>query len=206
MGDPKGKVPKRFPHEYLEEDRGCNKIKLSSCKSIEEYISSYREAHDDVCNLVTEDSKMTTRAASMLLQGALLLNMGPEYAGIASTIESEWTGATNLENTILRLIKYEEIRKGDSEAKQSSQPTILLSSTRPSKPRPLKDTCTYPDCVKRGITSHFIKNCYMKHPELRPARPKYSLRQTKTKGLKTNLRNEDSPPSLTGEASTVNEA
>lgn len=65
------------------------KIKLSSCKNIEEYISSYREAHDDVCNLVTEDSKMTTRAASMLLQGALLSNMGPEYAGIASTIESE---------------------------------------------------------------------------------------------------------------------
>lgn len=65
------------------------KVKLSSCKNIEEYTSSYREAYDDVCNLVSENSEMTIPAASMVLQGALLLNMGAEYAGIASTIESE---------------------------------------------------------------------------------------------------------------------
>lgn len=111
-----------------------------------------------------------------------------------------------MESTILRLIKYKEIRKGDSEAKQLPQPTILLSSASLSKPRPPKGTCTYPDCVKRGITSHFIENCYIKHPELRPARPKSSLRQMKTKGSKTNLWSEDSPPSPTGEASTVREA
>lgn len=185
----------------------ATKVKLSSCKNIEEYTSSYREAYDEVCNLVTENSEMTIRAASMVLQGALLSNMGPEYAGIASTIESKWTGATNLESTILRLIKYEEIRKGDFEAKQLSQPTILLSSASPSKPRPPMGTCTNPDCVKRGVTSHFIENCYLKHPELRPARPKYSLRQMKTRGSKTNLRSEDSPPSTPiGEASTVREA
>lgn len=62
------------------------KIKLSSCKNIEEYTSSYWEAYNDVCNLVTEDSEMTTQAASMLLQETLLLNMGPEYTGIVSTI------------------------------------------------------------------------------------------------------------------------
>ena len=184
------------------------KIKLSDSKSMEEYTSAYREAYDDICNVTTEDSEMTTKAASMLLQGALLSNMGPEYAGIASTIESQWKArSTNLQSTILRLIKYEEIRKGSSEDKQTSQPTILLTSSNPPKPRAPKGTCTFPDCVKRGITSHFIENCYMKHPELRPARPKYSLRQMKTKGSKTNLRSEDSPPSTpTGEAPTTREA
>lgn len=67
----------------------ATKVKLSSCKNIEEYTSSYREAYDDICNLVSENSEMTIPAANMVLQGALLLNMGAEYAGIASTIELE---------------------------------------------------------------------------------------------------------------------
>lgn len=110
----------------------------------------------------------------MLLQAALLTNMGPEYAGIASTIETEWkTGSTDLEGTILRLIKFEDIRRGDSKTKEL--PTILASSN-PSSLRAPKRTCTNPDCVKKGITSHYIENCYLKYPELRP-RAKYSLRQ-----------------------------
>ena len=39
--------------------------------------------------MTTKDSELTANGASMILQAALLTNMGPEYAGIASTIESE---------------------------------------------------------------------------------------------------------------------
>lgn len=88
---------------------------------MEEYTSAYQEAYNDVCNVTTEDSEMTTKTASMLLQRALLLNIGPEYAGIASTIESKWkAGSTNLQSTILRLIKYKEIFKESSKGKQPS--------------------------------------------------------------------------------------
>ena len=167
-------------------------IKLSNCTNIHEYTSTYQEASGDVCSLTTEDSELTTKGASMILQAVFLTNMGYEYKGIVSTIESEWTnGTTNLDSTIFRLVKFEEIRKESSKAKgQPIQPTILLSSsgsTNPDNPRAPKGTCTNLDYVKRGITSHFIENCFLKHPELRPQCLKYSLRQMRPKGSKTNL-------------------
>ncbi|MCJ1342704.1 hypothetical protein MMC31_000892, partial [Peltigera leucophlebia] len=60
----------------------ATKIKLLDCKNIHKYISVYQEAFDNICSLTTEDSELTTKGASMILQAALLTNMGPEYAGI----------------------------------------------------------------------------------------------------------------------------
>lgn len=166
----------------------ATKIKLSDCKNIDEYTSAYREAYDNVYSLITKDSELTAEGARMILQAAFLTNMGLKHAGIASTIESEWkTGTTNLERTILRLIKFEEMQKGGSKAKeQLSQPTIFLSSSNSSKLRAPKGTCTNPECVKKGITSHYINKCFLKYPELCP-RPKYLLRQMRPKGSKTNF-------------------
>ncbi|MCJ1348913.1 hypothetical protein MMC31_007146 [Peltigera leucophlebia] len=88
----------------------ATKIKLSDCKNIHEYTSVYQETFNDVCSLTTEDSELTNKGASMILQAALLTNMGLKYAGIVSTIKSEWkNGITNLESTTLRLVKFEEI-------------------------------------------------------------------------------------------------
>lgn len=137
------------------------KIKVSNCKNIYKYTNAYQEALDDVYSLTTKDSEWTTKRGSMILQAALLTNMGPESAGMVCMIEAKWkNGTTNLENTILRLVKFKEIRKGNFKAKeQPSQPTILFSSSSSTNPynlQPHKGTCTDSDYVKRGITSYFI--------------------------------------------------
>lgn len=88
------------------------KTKLSDYKDIDKYTSVYQAAYDQICGFITEDSDLSTKGAGMLLQAAMLLRMGNEYAGIVSTIESEWkNGTTDLESTILRLVKYKAIWK-----------------------------------------------------------------------------------------------
>ena len=66
----------------------ATRIKLLDCKNIYKYTNTYQEAFDNVCRLTTEDSELTTKGASMILQAAFLTNMGSEYVGIISTIES----------------------------------------------------------------------------------------------------------------------
>ena len=150
------------------------KFKLSDCKDMHKYTSAHQEACDYVCSQTTVNSEMPTKGASMILQTALLMNMGAEYAGIVSTIESEWkNGTANLKSTILRLIKFEAIWKGSSKVtEESNKATVLLFSSNSPKPRSLrapKDTCTNPECIEKGITTHFTKHCFLKHPELRRA-------------------------------------
>lgn len=111
------------------------KVKLSDCSDIHEYTSLYQATYDHIYSLTRKDSELSTKATGMLLQAAMLLNMGTEYAGIVSTIESEWkNGTTDLESTILRLVKYEAIRKGN-EATTTEQPTktTVLLSSKPDK-------------------------------------------------------------------------
>lgn len=167
------------------------KTKLSECKDIHEYTSIYLAAYDYICGLTTEDSDLTTKGPGMLLQAAMLLNISNEYAGIVLTIESEWkNGTTDLESTILRLVKYEAIRKGNEAAgtEQSAKTTVLLSSSKPPKSESLrapKGTCTNPQCVQKGVTSHYTDHCFLKNPELR--RPRYPLQQMRPKGSRGNL-------------------
>ena len=183
------------------------KTKLSDCKDIDEYTSVYQAAYDQICGLTTEDSDLSTKGAGMLLQAAMLLNMGNEYAGIVSTIESEWkNGTTDPESTILRLVKYEAIRKGNEATgtEQSAKTTILLSSTKPAKPESLrapKGSCTNPECVAKNVTSHYTDHCFLKHPELR--RPRYSLQQMGLKGSKGNLRNDNPSANSSTPAATT---
>lgn len=171
------------------------KTKLLDCKDIHNYTSVYQAAYDHICGQTTSESDLTTKGAS------IFLNMGNEYAGIVSTVESEWkNGTTDLERTILRLVKYEAIRKGnDAAVEESIKVTARLSSSHSSKPESLrasKATCTNPECIKKGITSHFTDHCFLKHSELR--RPRYTLQQMRPKGSKANLRSENSiPPTAT---------
>ena len=65
------------------------KVKLSDCNNIHKYISLYQATYDHICSLTTEDLELPTKAVGMLLQAAMLFNMGTKYAGIVSTIELE---------------------------------------------------------------------------------------------------------------------
>lgn len=183
------------------------KTKLSDCKDIDEYSSVYQVAYNQICDLTIEDSDLSTKRTGMLLQVAMLFNMGNEYAGIVSTIESKWKNEiTDLESTIFHFVKYEAIWKGNEVAsiEQSAKTIILLSSTKPTKPESLrapKRSCTNPECVAKNVTSHYTNHCFLKHSELHW--PRYSLQQMRSKGLKGNLQNENSYTSSSTPASTT---
>lgn len=99
------------------------------------------------------------------------------------------------QSIILRPFKYEAIRKGNkAAAEKSTKATVLFPSSYSSKSGSLrapKGTCTYPECIKKGITSHFTDHCFFKYLGLR--RPKYTLQQITPKGSNKNLRSENSP-------------
>lgn len=141
-------------------------------------------------SLITEDSNLITKEASIILQAALVTNIGSEYAGIVSTIESEWkNGETNLENTILRLVMFEAIHKGSTKKREELATTVLLLASNLPKPgtlRASKDTCTNQECIDRGVISHYTDHCVLKHPEL-CNRNKYAPYQMRPKGSKSNL-------------------
>lgn len=130
------------------------KIKLSNCKNKHKYTSIYQTAYNQICSLTTEESDLNIKSVGTLLQAAMLMMMGTEYARIVSTIKLEWKNrTTNLEKTILRLVKYKGIRKGNDAklvGEQSAKTTILLSSFKRSKTESLSapiGTCINPECV-----------------------------------------------------------
>ena len=104
----------------------------------------------------------------------MVRNLGPEYSGLVSSIQSEWKEeTTNLADTILRIVRYEEILK-------EANPKVLLTSQRAPK-----GSCTTPECIARNATSHYPDRYWVKHPELRA---KYSLRQMRPRGSNRNLK------------------
>ena len=110
-------------------------------------------------------------------------------------MESEWkNGHINIAESTLKLIRFAEIRKENKENTKSRgqtgtpQQTALLT-TKPAKVsnQAPPGTCTNPDCIKKGITTHYIDRCFLKYPELRP---KHSLHQMRTKGSPPNLQSQ----------------
>lgn len=129
----------------------------------------------------------------MILKAGLLTGMGDEYSDLVSTMESEWvTGNTDLANSILRLTKFADIRKENAKSLGPAQTLALLTAKPTSKPggnRAPLGTCIFPDCIKKGLTTHIPDRCFLKFPELRNEhRAKCSLQQMKPKGSKSNLR------------------
>ena len=154
--------------------------KMSDFKDVVKYTSSYQAAFDKITSLLKEDSNLTMKSAEMLLQGAMLMNISEEYTSLISTIETGWTDATtNLSNTILQIIRHSEIMKGHAKEK------VLLTSGIHRAP---KGSCTNPECVEKGLTTHYTDRCWIKHPELRA---KYTLRQMRPKGSSKNLKAKD---------------
>ncbi len=153
---------------------------MSDFKDVVEYTSSYQAAFDKITSLLKDDSNLTIKSAEMLHQGAMLMNISEEYTSLISTIETGWTDATtNLSNTVLQIIRHSEIMKGHAKEK------VLLTSGIHRAP---KGSCTNPECVEKGLTTHYTDRCWIKHPELRA---KYTLRQMKPKGSNRNLKAKD---------------
>lgn len=158
---------------------GCMR-KLSEFQNAVAYTSSYQATYDKVASLVKEGSCIHMDTLELLLQANMVRNLGPEYSGLVSSIQTEWKEeTTNLSDTILRIVRYEEILK-------ESNPKVLLTRAQ----RAPKGSCTTPECVARKATTHYPDRCWVKHPELRA---KYTLRQMRPRGSNRNLKKATTP-------------
>lgn len=112
----------------------------------------------------------------MALQGSLLRHLGKDYSALVSAIETTWKDeTTDLQDTILRIIRHAEINKGNDQNIASSIPTNALAVNAQQERAP-RGTCTIQECVDRGSTTHFMDCCWVLHPELRPKYPLRSMR------------------------------
>lgn len=122
--------------------------------------------------------------------------MGDEYLSLVSSMELEWvSGKTDLTSSILRLTRFAEIRKENAKTGGPAQASALLIAKPAPKTggnRAPAGTCTFPDCIKKGLITHYTDRCCLKFPELRnKLRAKYILQQMKPKGSKPNLQKDD---------------
>lgn len=75
--------------------------KSSEFQNIVSYTSSYQETYDKVASLVKEDSRIHMDTVELLLQANMVRNLGPEYSGLVSSIQSEWKEeTTNLSDNV----------------------------------------------------------------------------------------------------------
>lgn len=161
---------------------GCIR-KLSEYKNVVDYTSSYQLTLDKVASLTKIGSHMHLETAEMMLQANMLRNLGSKYSAFVSAIQTEWKEEnTNLSDTILRVIRYEKFIKETTVGGDKSQETKALSTGIHRAP---KGTCTTPECVERGLTTHYNDRCWVKNPELRA---KYALWQMKPRGSNRNLK------------------
>lgn len=159
--------------------------KLSDCKDVAEYTSRYQVAFDKIVSLLDEDSWMSKRTIEMALQGSLLRHLGKDYSALVSAIETIWKDeTTDLQDTILRIIRHAEINKGNDQDIASSNTTNALA-VNAQRERAPRGTCTTQECVDRGSTAHFMDRCWVLHPELRP---KYPLRSMRPRGSNRSLK------------------
>ena len=106
--------------------------------------------------------------------------LGKDYSALVLAIETKWREeTTNLSDTILRVIRHAEINKGN--AQDVVENTKVLATATHRAP---KGTCTTPECIERGVTTHYSDRCWIKDPGLRA---KYSLRQMKPRRSNRNF-------------------
>lgn len=127
---------------------------------------------------------MSKKTIEMTLKGSLLRHLGKEYSALVSTIETTWKEEiTNLQETILRVIRHAEINKGnEQDAAGNTTNALAVNAQRERAP---KKMCITQECVDRGSTVHFMERCWVLHPELRP---KYPLRSMRTRGSNRSLK------------------
>lgn len=157
---------------------------IADFKDVTEYTSSYQAGFDKVASLISETSPYTRESIEAYFQATMLMNIGSEYSTPVSAIQKDWKDAetTNLPETILQISRHHEFMKG------SINDTVLRTTTpsQSSLHRAPKGSCTNPECVEKGLTTHYTDRCWIKNPELRS---KYSLGKMRTKGSQKNLKN-----------------
>lgn len=82
------------------------------------YTSSYQ------ANLIKEGSSINMDTVELLLRANMVRNLGPEYSGLVSSIQSECKEeTTNLSDTSLRIVRYDEIPRIEPKSPAHRSPT-----------------------------------------------------------------------------------
>lgn len=116
----------------------------------------------------------------MYFQATMLMNIGTEYSALVSAIQKDWKDeTTNLAEAVLQIIRHFKFMEGNEKAQN------VMQTFMPSIHRAPKGPCTNPECVEKGLTTHYTDRCWIKHPELRA---KYSLGRMRPRGSQRNLR------------------
>ena len=148
-----------------------------------EYTSSYQAAFDKVVGLLTDTSHYTRQSTEMYFQATMLMNIRTKYSALVSAIQKDWKDKTiNLAETVLQIIRHFEFIEGNEKNK-----VVLQTSTPRPPPAAPKESCKNPECVEKGLTTHYTDCCWIKHPKLRQ---KYSLGWIRTRGSQRNLRSQ----------------
>lgn len=146
------------------------------------YTNSYQLTLDKVASLTKAGSHMHLETTEMMLQANMLQNLDSEYSAV-STIQTKWKKENmNLSDTILQVIRYEKFIKETTVGGDKSNETRTLSTGIHKVP---KGTGTTPECVERGLTTHYNDRCWVKNPELRA---NYALWQMKPRGSNKTLK------------------
>lgn len=114
----------------------------------------------------------------------MLMNIGSEYSTLVSAIQKEWKDAetTNLSEIVLQIIRHFEFMKGST---QDNILRVTATGGFPGVHRAPKGSCTNPECVEKGPTTHYTDRFWIKNPELRA---KYPLGRMRTRGSQKNLK------------------
>lgn len=84
----------------------------------------------------------------------MLCHLGKDYVVLVLAIETnQKEETTNLADTILQVIRYVEINKGNN--KDNVDVKVLAANLH----RAPKRTCTIKECVKRGVTTYYTDQC-----------------------------------------------
>ena len=120
--------------------------KLSDCKDIMEYTSRYQIVFDKILSLLNEDSWMSKKTIEMALQGSLLQHLEKDYSALISAIETTWKEeTTDLQDTILRIIRHAEINKGNNQ--DTTENTTNAMAVNAQRERAPQRTYTTQKCV-----------------------------------------------------------
>lgn len=114
-----------------------------------EYTSRYQIAFDKILSLLNDNSWMSKKTVEMTLQSSLLRHLGKDYSALVSAIETTWTDeTTDLQDTILRVIRHAEINKDNDQDiavnASSSTNALAVNIQRERAPR---GTCTTQECI-----------------------------------------------------------
>lgn len=116
-------------------------------ENIFDYTSNYQPTYDKVVSLLRKRSHINIEIIELLLQANMICNLVPKYSRLVSLIQSKYKKKiTNLANTILKIIRYEEIfKKANSKVLLISQQTL---KSRYITPEYIAQNATsyYPDC------------------------------------------------------------